>query len=109
MSKVKVGSFCFVGVPHSAERKTYGQEGKELMNFKLHEKQFVKTFSTTVMDAVDMAVLNNNVLWVFGDIIEAPGYGDKSDQTYTNYDATAAMFDKASVRGEDTKKSDLPF
>lgn len=112
MSKTKVGTFGFRGVPHAAERKSYGSEGKELMKFRMHEKAYLQTFSTTVMEQVELASANNTVLWVFGDIVEAPGYGDNSDKIYTNYDATAAMVDIKSVKeaSQDTSKTDgLPF
>lgn len=108
-TKTKVGSFCLRGVPHTVERKSYGQDGKELMNFRMHQKARLTTFSTTVMDAVDRAVLDNIIIWVTGDIVEAPGYGDKADEVFTNYDACSALFDKASLKGEEPKKEDLPF
>lgn len=110
MSKAKVGSFGLRGIPHSIERKTYGSEGKELMNFKMHNRQFLTTFSTSVMEQVELAVTHGMVVWVFGDIVEAPGYGDNSDKTYTNFDATAAILDTKSKPQPQADSGDgLPF
>lgn len=110
MSKVKVGTFGFVGVPHTIERKSYGNEGRELMNFRMHKNARFVTFSTTVMEQVEIAVVHNAVLWVFGDIVEAPGYGDNSDKTYTNFDATAAILDTKSKPQPQADSGDgLPF
>lgn len=94
------GDFVLIGTPEELNFKTYGNEGKELAEWKFGYTRF-KTFSETVI--ANLRAATGEVM-VSGEVREVQGKGDYSDRVFSEWTVTTCRTLKAKANKPQTKQ-----